>query len=46
MLRFERKQRNSVRELSFNKKKLPEKGKNSTFKKQRSWHPVPSLHGK
>ena len=20
--------------------------KNSTFKKQRSWHPVPSLHGK
>ena len=21
-------------------------GLNSTFKKQRSWHPVPSLHGK
>ena len=26
--------------------KVKEFDKNSTFKKQRSWHPVPSLHGK
>ena len=33
--------------LSIKVKEESEKfGLNSTFRKQRSWHPVPSLHGK
>ena len=28
------------------KEKSEKPGLKSTFKKQRSWHPVPSLHGK
>ena len=31
-------------EESEKAEKKAEKWKNSTFKKQRSWHPVPSLH--
>ena len=32
--------------LNIQKKKKPNKQKNSTFRKRRSWHLVPSLHGK
>ena len=32
--------------LKLNIQKKKEKKKNSTFSKRRSWHPVPSLHGK
>ena len=34
------------REKNALKLKIQKKKKNSTFKKQRLWHPVPSFHGK
>ena len=35
-----------LKSLSKVKEESEKAGLNSTFKKQRAWHPVPSLHGK
>ena len=35
-----------LKSLLMKVKEESEKAENSTFKKRRSWHPVPPLHGK
>ena len=43
MAESEEEQKNPLKKVKEEMKKLAH---NSTFKKQRSWHPVPSLHGR